>query len=364
MPHMIYSPHVPYRFEAVLWGTSSQSPGGINTSGITQPPVLAIAVEKVASALPPKHRQDFVQKMLPVLIKFHEWIYRERDPDNTGLAACLHSWESGMDDTPYWTDAMDHLPREPLRWRWLREYRPVRSEERARPRDLQHMLSLAHTMKQYRYDSIEIMKHSSLVLQDLVFNAVLAAANEALERIAESVSQPFDPKLRKHFSPTRKALEQLWDNETQQYYTRDHLTGNLIRTPTIATFMPLFAGTASPAHAQVMRDLLVNNGGYNVPFPLPSVPTSSRQFEAQRLWRGPVWINMNWFVIVGLERYGYSEEAEWLRLHTVGLVTRSGFREYYNPLTGDGLGAHSFSWSAALTLDLLARESASPLGQD
>jgi hypothetical protein len=64
---------------------------------------------------------------------------------------------------------------------------------------------------------------------------------------------------------------------------------------------------------------------------------------------------MNWFIITGLQRYGFSEEADWLRTRTLGLVEQGGFREYFNPLTGEGLGAHGFSWSAALTLDLLHR---------
>jgi hypothetical protein len=39
-------------------------------------------------------------------------------------------------------------------------------------------------------------------------------------------------------------------------------------------------------------------------------------------------------------------------LHT---VRRNGFREYVDPLTGDGHGVRDFSWTAALTLDLLHR---------
>ena len=38
---------------------------------------------------------------------------------------------------------------------------------------------------------------------------------------------------------------------------------------------------------------------------------------------------------------------------TIELVRRSGFREYFDPLTGEGAGVDRFSWSAALTLDLL-----------
>ena len=35
------------------------------------------------------------------------------------------------------------------------------------------------------------------------------------------------------------------------------------------------------------------------------------------------------------------------------LVARAGFREYFDPLTGEGLGARDYSWSASLILDVL-----------
>jgi hypothetical protein len=348
MPHMIYAPGVRPHLESMIWGTSKLSPESSKTSGITQPPMLAIATERVAHELPPAERRQFVSHM----------IYRERDPHGKGLAVCLHSWESGMDDTPYWTQVMDTLPPPPFRWRWLREYRAVNAEERATPEDLQHMVSLAYDMKKYQYDSFSIIEHAKVALEDLVFNSVLAAANESLDRLAESVDRPLDNNLRRHFAPTRRALESLWDNETEQYYSRNYVSGRLVQSPTVATFMPLFAGTASPSRAERLRRLLVDEGGYNVLFPLPSVPTTSRNYEERRYWRGPVWINMNWFVIIGLQRYGFMEEAQWLTSHTLGLVGKSGFREYFNSRTGEGLGAVSFSWTAALTLDLISRQPA------
>ncbi len=118
--------------------------------------------------------------------------------------------------------------------------------------------------------------------------------------------------------------------------------------------MPLFAGTASPSRAAKLRDLLVE-GSFKTSYPVPSTPPSSALFEPNRYWRGPTWINMNWFIIVGLGRYGYAEDAARLTSQTLALVEQSGFREYYNPNTGRGLGAHNFSWSAALTIDLLAK---------
>jgi hypothetical protein len=38
------------------------------------------------------------------------------------------------------------------------------------------------------------------------------------------------------------------------------------------------------------------------------------------------------------------------------LVRRSGCHEYFDPITGQGLGSPDFSWTAALVLDVLAQD--------
>jgi glycogen debranching enzyme len=86
-----------------------------------------------------------------------------------------------------------------------------------------------------------------------------------------------------------------------------------------------------------------------------SASKASPAFDARRYWRGPVWVNVNWFLARGLERAGLGEEARRLAELTLQLVTRSGFVEYYAPTTGEPLGARDFSWSAALTIDLILR---------
>ena len=51
-------------------------------------------------------------------------------------------------------------------------------------------------------------------------------------------------------------------------------------------------------------------------------------------------------------RYGFAEEAADIREKSKVLLERSGFRECFNPETGEGLGAHNFTWGA-LVLDMM-----------
>jgi len=88
-------------------------------------------------------------------------------------------------------------------------------------------------------------------------------------------------------------------------------------------------------------------------YPVPSVPLNSIWFDPQRYWQGPSWFNTNWLIIDGLKRYGYKEHAEALRESMLEAVKEHGFYEYFNPMSGEGLGAPDFSWTAAITIDLI-----------
>jgi hypothetical protein len=62
---------------------------------------------------------------------------------------------------------------------------------------------------------------------------------------------------------------------------------------------------------------------------------------------------MNWLLIQGLEKHGFSELANELSIETTRLVLENGFYEYFDPHTGEGCGSDNFSWTAALIIDLI-----------
>jgi hypothetical protein len=77
------------------------------------------------------------------------------------------------------------------------------------------------------------------------------------------------------------------------------------------------------------------------------------------VFRGPTWMNTNWYVSRGLRRHGRPDLAAVIEDRSAALVERGGFREYYDPTTGEGFGARDFSWSG-LALDMLARLEGEP----
>lgn len=126
--------------------------------------------------------------------------------------------------------------------------------------------------------------------------------------------------------------------------------------------MPLYAGVASKAEAEhVVQEYLRNPREFGLTYGVPTVSVGEHSFDPSgdwkgdwwvgTNWRGPVWMAPNWFVLQGLLRYGYREDAERIYHSSLQLLKQSGMREYYDPLTGKGHGAEGFTWGG-LVLDM------------
>lgn len=102
-------------------------------------------------------------------------------------------------------------------------------------------------------------------------------------------------------------------------------------------------------------------------YPVPSVALSDACFDAQQMWRGPTWVNLNYLLIEGLRRCGYHDEADALRRRTIRLIGRHrDIYEYYDPLTGEPppKAASLFGWSAALFIELVLQAQAAGAGEE
>jgi hypothetical protein len=237
-----------------------------------------------------------------------------------------------------------------------RDTRFVPAAERVSEDDGLRMLVLAHDARRGGFRLDRLPARRSVLIEDLAFNAFLVVANRALRQIAGAVGSALDPDLLERCAATEKAFDELWDDEAGQYFSRDARSDELISEPTVATFVPLWAGVASPEQTDRLCALLRDPDVYWPEHPVPSVPLDAPGFDALRYWKGPTWVNLNWTIIQGLVASGRSDLADELRDRTVALVSQAGFAEYFSPLDGTGLGADDFSWTAALTLDLIPSE--------
>lgn len=143
----------------------------------------------------------------------------------------------------------------------------------------------------------------------------------------------------------------LWNQSAGTWLDRDRFTGEFSQVFTPACFMPLFIGIGSREQARSSLSLLMSDSGF---FPgLPTVSYDSSEFDPSGYWRGRTWLNTAWFALIGFRRYGYIKETDRFRETLLAWCRKSGLRENYDPVTGRGLGASGFGWSAAFAIEFL-----------
>jgi glycogen debranching enzyme len=232
----------------------------------------------------------------------------------------------------------------------------VPEDQRATAADLIILYILKRRIRKYSYNVKKLLSKKSFAVEDLTFNSILCRANVHLLEIAKFIDYEIDEKLVDNFAKTKKALDLLWDPYKSQYFSRDYYSGNLIKEPSIASLMPLYAGDIDKDRIEIIVSSIENKELYASTFPIPSVPLDSDWFKETEYWQGPVWINTNWFVLDGLKRSKNLDHYEALKETTLIMVENSGIYEYYNPNNGHGEGIEKFSWTAALCLDLIKND--------
>ena len=360
LPHIVFSDGASEYFPGPdVWDTP-QFDGQPRTSGIVQPPVHALAVRLVAERAPsPEQGRALLGDLFEPLRAWHDYLYRERDHDGTGLVAIRHPWESGMDDSPVWDPALVAIPLDPATTPTYRrvDLTLVEADQRPDAADYDYYVALVEAFKRAHYDEARMRETCPFWVVDPLFNSALACGGEELATIAEAVGADPDPFRSAAAHTTRALNDRLWDPELGLYVSYDRRRRMPLRAPIVACFAPLL--TAAPNERQMhaltttmtsMRFWPPHERGVGV----TSYDRLAPGFSRRQYWRGPVWANVNWLLARGMRRHGLAAPAERLDGETLELVERSGYWEYYDPLNGEGLGSERFSWTAALVLDILA----------
>ena len=372
LPNMIFADGDEHKQDRNMWQShrSAFAPDGIATSGITQPPMLAEAIVTIGKKLSKDERRDWYQTVYPALVAYHEWLYRERDPHEEGLVLLIHPWECGLDNTPPWINQLrqHHMPW----WVGVIEKTGIDKLVNVFRRDTIHVppgqrisnieallyYDVVRRLRRKNWDIDAILSRSHFAVQDLTFNCILLRAHDHLKTIAKTIGHEVPELLTERARLGRHAVtEKLWDAFSGQFYSRNFVTHKLIKEPSIATLMPIYAGICNEAQTASLIKLIKSKDNFGTQFPLPTVPVSYNWYSELKYWQGPSWINTNWLVADGLERSDHAELASLIHQSSLDLVQRSGFYEYFSAKTGEPAGAKNFSWTAALIIDILSKRS-------
>ncbi len=377
-----------YRPDADDWGVTPavSGPTRLRTSGITQPPIIGVCAYEVFRKIAPHEREAHCADFLAIadgLEKYHDWLFRERDPWRENLVLCLHPWETGTDNSPAF-DPLIEATRAYITDRGLpvdtfgrTDMVHVKGEHRPTEHDYTAYVGLLALFKRYTYSQQAITEHSPFLLQDVLFNSLFASSLDALARLEDGLAYVVESgtdisgrlndlaaRNRERDQAVKLAIRsKLWSERDGLFFSYDSRGKRLLRTPTVSSLMPLMAGVATPAQADALVAHLLDPTEFWTPVPIPSMALNSTAFNPQRYWSGPSWPVTNWLVILGLRERGLplveelrartlrmiSEGADEKRVHraAIGVMEQNSFgEEFTTPSTRQY--AHAWLWDSTI----------------
>ncbi|MBU2670523.1 hypothetical protein KOI35_44185 [Actinoplanes bogorensis] len=374
VPHIVFDPataEADYFPGPAFWSVPAYaSRPRHGSTGIVQPPLHAVAAYEVyrrAAA----HGAACVQQaygelewLYPRLVAQQTYLTTRRDLGGNGLASIVHPWESGLDNSPAWDAAMANVPADMSLLTTFRRRDLDVSDASHRPtdRDYARYVGLVLSYRAEDYSDTGLLQRHAFAVECPSYNSILGAAELSLAQIAAVLGLTAEADAHRDRAQriTQAIVKRLWNPETGTFHARDVRTGTLSPAHCVSGLMPLMLpGLPAEQVAGILAEARSERFGLpdETGLPVPSYDRTAPDFDTQRYWRGPVWINVNWLLRRGLLVHGRRDEAEDLRAAMVRLVHRNGHFEYFHPKNGEGLGAPTFSWTAALALDLLADRS-------
>lgn len=126
----------------------------------------------------------------------------------------------------------------------------------------------------------------------------------------------------------------LWNDKIGLYFdaTFDGKTTDMM-TP--ASFFPMMANIPSKKQAEKMVKVLTDENKFWTKMPIPTITKDDPLFTKD-MWRGGTWLNLNYFVMLGLRNYGYTELADELKRRTLDGILKwyeetGNIFEFYDP---------------------------------
>jgi hypothetical protein len=268
---------------------------------VTKPPILAWVALKLHETDPDP---DFLKEIYIPLVRWNAWWFAMNDDDVDGLVQYNHPYSSGLDDNPLWDLGM-----------------PVESPD---------------------------------------LNTYLCVQMGSLADISEILGIEFESSMwrRRAAAIVQRMIKDMWDDERGLFHALHEEQPVPVVTP--FNLYPLWTGQLPDHISESLLAHLTNPDEFWGEYSLPSVAYNDPNFDPLTMWRGPVWVNINYFFIEALRQIGEADLANQLRDKTLKLImNHNSIYEYYNALSGEppDTAADIFGWTAAVFIDLAIQAS-------
>lgn len=268
---------------------------------VTKPPILAWAVLKLHQTKPDI---NFLREVYPSLVRENNWWFEYNDDDRDGIVQYTHPYSSGLDDSPLWDHGM-----------------PVESPD---------------------------------------INTYLQIQSTSLATMAEAIGLKDDAQRWRNRANAliERMLQHLWDEDAGVF----HFLHNEEPIPVLTPFhlLPLWTGQLPDDVNRRLIAHLQNPDEFRGEHMLPTVAYNDPSYNPHRMWRGPVWANINYFFVEALENIGRHDLAKELRTKTLDMIaSQPGIWEYYDSSTGaaPSTSIPAFGWTSAVFIELAIQES-------
>jgi putative isomerase len=268
---------------------------------VTKPPLIAWAALKLHEIDPDP---EFLQEIYVPLVRWNAWWFSMNDDDADGLAQYNHPYSSGLDDSPLWDYGL-----------------PVESPD---------------------------------------LNTYLCVQMGSLAMMAEALGMEVEGAMwrRRAAAVVRRMTEDFWDEEAGLFRAMHDNQPIPVVTP--FNLYPLWTGQLPDQIRNRLIAHLTDPDQFWGEVAIPSVARNDPHHDPETMWRGPVWVNINYIFIEALQQVSEFALADALLDKTLTLIMgQPGIHEYYHAETGEPppTAAEVFGWTAAVFIDLAIQAS-------
>jgi hypothetical protein len=312
MPHMGYQTNPPASLH--YWQSAGRS-------DITQPPMYGHALRVVAErGFRVAHLYDQADRAL-------DYLFENRLDQGTGLLRVVHPWETGCDDSPRWDGLRPFQGRLPHFYERRRWY----DTKRALVTSLQRREGAAVHNPDFDVCSIGFNALAAFNAREL---ASLTNSQALLEKADELAS----------------AIDRRWDQARATWVDvclAGPVDSSAVRT--LDSLLPILVSERNSCVDAAFGEIL-SEAAFWRPFGPTGTAVDELSYNPNWYWRGPVWPQLSYLIMVAAVRNGRSHVARLVADSLIRGAVTSGFSEYWHPDTGKAKGATPQGW-ATLALD-------------
>jgi glycogen debranching enzyme len=190
-------------------------------------------------------------------------------------------------------------------------------------------------------------------------NTYLCVQMGSLAMIAEVLGMQNEAEMwrRRSGAIVKRMIKEFWEEESGFFRAFHGEQPIPVLTP--FNLYPLWSGQLPDDIKSKLLIHLKEGNEFWGKYPIPSVARNDKHYDPAVMWRGPVWVNINYFFIEALQQVGEHQLAGDLREKTLNMImAQDGMFEFYNAENGQpGTNAAAiFGWTAAVFIDLAIQE--------